>query len=100
MAELINLHIMTVQLNQGPVVQSVISLTSLLRVQMLTVLVSKISNSQVFLLKNVSSFCKCKSNSHFLSKNISIYAIFNDQNFNGMLPNDIVSFKQLGPVDW
>ena len=28
-------------------------------VKMLTVLVSTISNSQVFLLKNVSSFCKC-----------------------------------------
>ena len=35
----------------GPVVQSIISLTSLLVVKTLTVLVSKISNSQVFLLK-------------------------------------------------
>ena len=32
------------------------------------------------------------SYSHFFSKNISIYAIFND-----MLTNDIVSFKQLDP---
>ena len=49
--------------------------------KMLTVLVSAIFNSQVFLLKkkNVSSFCKCKSYSYFFSKNISIYAIFNDQ---------------------
>ena len=36
---------------QGPVVQSVVSSTSLLVVKMLTVLVSTISNSQVFLLK-------------------------------------------------
>ena len=36
---------------QGPVVQSIISLTSSLVVKMLTVLVSTISNSQVFLLK-------------------------------------------------
>ena len=36
---------------QGPVVQSVVSLTSSLRVKMLTVLVSTISNSQAFLLK-------------------------------------------------
>ena len=43
------------------------------------------------------SFCKCKSYSHFFSKNISIYAIFNDQSFNGTLTNDIVSFEQLGP---
>ena len=36
---------------QGPVVQSTISLTSSLVVKMLTILVSTISNSQVFLLK-------------------------------------------------
>ena len=64
---------------------------------MLPVLVSTISNSQVFLLKNVCSFCKCKSCSHFFSKNISTYAIFNDQSFNDTLINDIVSFEQLGP---
>ena len=33
----------------------------------------------------------------FLSKNISIYAIFNDQSFNDTLTNDIVCFEQLGP---
>ena len=43
----------------GPVVQSVVSLTTSLVVKMLTVLVGTISNSQVFLLKNVSSFCNC-----------------------------------------
>ena len=31
------------------------------------------------------------------SKNISIYAIFSDQNFNDTLTNDIVSFEQLFP---
>ena len=68
-------------------------------VKMLTVLVSTISNSQVFLLKkNMSSFCKCKSYSHFFSKNISIYAIFNDQSLNDTVTNDIVSFEQLGPA--
>ena len=60
---------------------------------MITVLVTTISNSQVFLLKNVSSFC----NSHFIQQNISKYAIFNDQSFNNMLTNDIISFEQLGP---
>ena len=34
----------------------------------------------------------------FFSKNISIYAIFNDQSFNNTLTNNIVSFEQLGPV--
>ena len=32
----------------------------------------------------------------FLSKNNSVYAVFNDQRFNDMLTNDIVSFEQLG----
>ena len=52
---------------QGPVVKSVVSLTSSLVVEMLTVLLSTVSNSQVFLLK------KCYS--HFFSKNISVYYI-------------------------
>ena len=33
----------------------------------------------------------------FFSKNISVYAIINDQSFNDTLTNDIVSFEQLGP---
>ena len=37
----------------GPVVQSTVSLTSSLVVKMLTVLVSTMSNSQVFLLKKM-----------------------------------------------
>ena len=79
---------------QGPVVQSIVSLTSSLVVKMLTVLVSKISDLQVFLLK------KCeyvKNVNFFFSKNISVYAIFNNQSFNNMLSNNIVSFEQLGP---
>ena len=65
-------------------------------VKILTVLVITISNAQVFLLKKVSSFCKCKNYSHFFSKNISVYVIFNDQSFNDTLTNDVVSFQQLG----
>ena len=62
-------------------------------VKMLTVLLSTILNSHIFLLKK----CECKSYSHFFSKNISVYAIFTDQSFNNMFTNDIVSFEQLGP---
>ena len=65
---------------------------------MLTVLVSRISDSQVFLLKNVGIFCKCKSYLHFFSRNISVYAIFNDQSLNAMLTYGIVSFEEVGPV--
>ena len=31
------------------------------------------------------------------SKNSSVFAMFIDQSFNETLPNDIVSFEQLGP---
>ena len=50
-------------------------------VKILTVLVSTISNSQLFLLR----------------KNISLYAIINDQSFEDMLTNNIIGFEQLGP---
>ena len=33
----------------------------------------------------------------FFSKAISIYAMFNDQNFNDTLTNDTISFEQLDP---
>ena len=45
----------------------------------------------------MSSFCKCKSYSHFSAKILAYYAIFNDQSFNDMLTNNIISFEQLGP---
>ena len=61
---------------------------------MLTVLV-KVQDLilRYFCWKNVSSFCI-----HiFFSKNISLYAISNDQSFNDTLTSDIVIFEQLGP---
>ena len=87
--------------NQGPVIQSIISLPSSLVVKMLTALVSTISNSVVFLLKKMwVAFANAKATHIFFSKNISIYAIFNDQSFNDTLTNDTVSFDQLGPGDF
>ena len=62
-------------------------------VKMLIVLISTIYNSQVFLQKKM----QMQKLLTFFSKNISAYAIFNDQSFNDMLTND-VSFEQLGPV--
>ena len=40
-----------------------------------------------------------KSYSYFISKNISVYVIFNDQRFKDTLTNNIVSFEQMGPDD-
>ena len=64
---------------------------------MLTVLVSTISNSQESLLKKCEYLLQMQKLAHFFTKNISIYAIFNDQSFNDTLTNDIISFEQLGP---
>ena len=58
-------------------------------VNLLTVVVSIISNSQVFLLQIVTHI--------FFSKNISIYAIFNCQSFDDTLSNGIVSLEEQGP---
>ena len=63
-------------------------------IKMLTLLVSTISNSQVFLLKKKMQ----KLLAFFFSaKILRVYAIFDDQSFNDTLTNDIVSFEQLGP---
>ena len=48
---------------QGPVAQSIISLTSLLVVKMLTVQVSTISNSQVFFQQKYERICPAFANS-------------------------------------
>ena len=65
------------QISQGPVVQSVVSLMGSLRVISLTVLV--------------------ESYSHFFSKKFQHIRVSLDVNFNESLTNDIVSFEQLGP---
>ena len=70
----------------GPVVQSVVSLTSLLRVISLTVLTDSIYNILI-----------CKSYSHFFSKKFQHICVSLDVNFNESLINDVVSFEQLGP---
>ena len=79
---------------QGPVVQSVVSLTSSLRVISLTVLVDSIYNILIcFAEKNVSA----KATHIFFSKKISAYLRITRSKFNESLTNDVVSFEQLGP---
>ena len=77
----------------GPVVQSVVSLTSSLRVISLTIVADSIYITfWYFLLKK----CDCKSYSHFFSKKFQHICVSLDVNFNKSLTNDIVSFEQLG----
>ena len=77
----------------GPVVQSVVSLTSSLRVISLTVLADSIYNIQIFLLKK----CEKQVTHIFFSKNFQRICVSLSVNFKESLTNDIVSFEQLGP---
>ena len=72
----------------GPVVQSIFSLTSSLRVISLTVLADSVYNILTFFAEKYS---------HFFSKKFQHICISLDVNFNESLSNDIVSFEQLGP---
>ena len=83
---------MKVENHLGPVVQSIVSLTSSIEVKMLTVLVSSNLQVRIFAEQMWVAF----ANAHFFSKYISVYAIFNGQTFNDTLTNNIVSFEQLG----
>ena len=77
------------QTEQGPVVQSVVSLTSLLRIISLTVLADSIYYILIL--------CAEESYSHFFSKKFQHICISLDVNFNELLTNEVVSFEQLGP---
>ena len=79
----------------GPVVQSIVSLTSSLRVISLTVLADSIYN---ILICFAEKMWVAKSYSHFFSKKFQHICVSLDVNFNESLTNDIVSFEQLGPV--
>ena len=80
---------MGVESVQGPVVQSFITLTSSLVLKMLSVPVSTISNSQVFLLKKNAN----AKATHIFSAKILVYMPY----LMITLTNVIVSFEQLGP---
>ena len=82
--------------NQGPVVQSIVSLTNSLKVISLTVLVDSIYNILIFFAEKCEH---CKSYSHFFSKKFQHICVSLDVNFNESLTNDIISFEQLGPED-
>ena len=84
----------------GPVVQSVVSLTSSFRVISLTLLADSIHNILIFFAEKmwVAFALHCKSYSHFFSKTFQHICVSLDANFNESLSNDVVSFEQLGPA--
>ena len=80
----------------GPVVQSVVSLTSSLRVISLTVLADSIYSIPIFFAeKHVSA--TAKATHIFFSKKYQHICVSLDVNFNESLTNDVVSFEQMGP---
>ena len=85
------------QKNLGPVVQSVVNLTSSLKVISLAVLADSIYNILIFFFcwKNVSSFALQKLLT-FFSKKIQHICVSLDVNFNESIANDVDSFEQLG----
>ena len=83
--------------NQGPVVQSVVSLTSSLRVILLTVLADSIYNIMKFFAEKMwVAFALQKLLTFFSAKKFQHICVSLDVNFNESLTNDIVSFEQLG----
>ena len=82
-------------INQGPVVQSVVNLTSSLRVISLTSLADSIYNILICFAER-NGLQKLLMYSHFFSKKNQHICVSLDVNFNESLTNDIVSFEQLG----
>ena len=86
--------------DQGPVVQSVVSLKSSLRVILLTVLADSIYNIPIFFAEQIW-VAFVKATHIFFSKKKQKkkqhICVSLDVKYNESLTNDVVSFKQLGP---
>ena len=81
---------------QGPVVQSVVSITTSLRVISLTVLADPIHNILIFFAEKMWVAFALQKLLTF-SKKLQNICVSLDVNFNESLTNDVVSFEQLGP---
>ena len=87
-------HSKTTPINLGPVFQSLVSLTSSLRVISLTVLADPIYNILIFFAEKMwVAFALTFFQQKFKHICISLNVKFND-----LLTNDIVSFEQVGPA--
>ena len=84
----------------GPVVQSVVSLTSSLRVISLTVLADSIHDILIFFAEKMWVAFALQKLLTFFSKKFQHICVILDINFNESLTNDVVSFEQLGPVKY
>ena len=79
----------------GPVVQSIVSLTSLLRGQLVKCFTTLLLNTLIFFVEKMRSFCTAKASRIFSTKNIGTFQILAFEIL--MLANDVVSFEHPGP---
>ena len=70
----------------GPLVQSIVSLICLLMTNPFTVLAKVFLSTLIFLLQKYA-----KATNIFAAKNISVFAIFQDRNFNVTLANNFIN---------
>ena len=75
---------------QGPGVQSIVSLTSSLMTNLLTVVAKVFSNTLIFLLPKFEVLLQYKDYSHIFSKNINALVVFQDRNFDVILAKNFV----------
>ena len=81
----------------GPVVQSIVSLTSSLRVISLTVLADSIYSILIFFAEKMWVAFALQKLLTFFQQKISAYLHINQRKFYVSLTNDVVSFEQPGP---
>ena len=86
--------------NQGPVVQSVVSLTSSLRAISLTILADSIYNFLNFFAEKMWVAFAVQKLLTFFQQKFQNICVSLDVNFNESLTNDVVSFEQLGPASY
>ena len=82
---------------QGPVVQSIVSLTSSLRVISLTVLADLIHSILIFFVEKMWVAFALQKLLTFFQQRFQHICVSLDVNFNESWTNDVVSFEQLGP---
>ena len=89
--------IKTSLIHQGPVVQSIVSLTSSLSGQLVKCFMTLQPKTLIFCVEKWEKLLHCKSFSHFFNKKYWHILDINVWNFNETLTNDVVSFEQPGP---
>ena len=79
----------------GPVVQSIVSLTSSLRGQLVKCFTSLKPNTLIFFVQKMRE--AAKASNIFSTKNIGVFEIYKFKILTKTLTNDAVSFEQPGP---